>query len=249
MAVHLRYADTNFIEEYGLITEATMVIVQDGVTGSTIGDVLVNALNHVDVPQPGAALALGVPNVRVESRTPKVVGQDGSTYTVRIDVAYRLQRPSSEAQYSLRGGATLNQITTQTDRDGNPITLGYDGDTVRAEVTVPVVANHFSREIIEATDDPDDLIAEWINHVNENIWHGGDPGEWLCSHIEYELIDRLASPKRYRFVYEFERNPDGHLYTVVWKDSEGNIPIDVVEGEGIKDIPWHPERKFSDKFA
>jgi len=249
--------ESHIIEQFGEVTEAVMVHVVTPIYASTLGHLFAQAAVAPGIPQPGDWLdATYFPNVRCETRTPRVVAWDGTAGTVRMECVFRLQRPACEAQHPLRGGASLNQITTEKDRNGVPITLSYtdpltlNEDTIGAEVTVPDVHGHFTREIIEATDIPDALVAEWINHVNAADWRlPGDTGEWLCSDIQYELIDRHAQPKRYKFQYEFERQPGGFLYTTIYKDKDGNIPPDLEEGVGVKDIEWHWPKDFSTKFA
>jgi len=249
--------DSYVTEEFGEIVEAVMVHVVGPMNASSIGHLFAQAAVAPGIPQPGDWLdGTYFPNVRCEIRTPRVISWDGAAGNVRMECVFRLQRPPQEAQYPLRGGSTLNQVTTKKDRNDVPIVLEwYNPDTEKTEVTVPDVTvqeihGHFYREIVEQTDNPDAIVAEWVSHVNAADWRlPGDMGEWLCSDVQYELIDRYAQPKRYRFQFEFERQPGGWVYTVRLVNKDGVVPDDLIEGVGIKDIEWHWPKDFSTKFA
>ena len=248
--------ESRIVEEFGEIAEAVMVHVVGPINASSIGHLFAQAAVAPGIPQPGASLdVVYFPNVRCEIRTPRVVSWDGMAGNVRMECVFRLQRPQQEAQYPLRGGSSLNQVTTEVDRNDNRIVLEWDNpDTEKTEysypdVTVQVIHGHFSREIVEQADNPDAIVAEWVSHVNAADWRmPGDAGEWLCSDVQYELVDRFTEPKRYRFNFEFERKPGGWKYTVRFL-KDGEDPGDLIEGVGVKDIEWHDPKDFTTKFA
>jgi len=240
--------DTFLEEENGEVVRATRVFVQTVGDRSTktAGQVLSEALAASGVPQPGEAFdSTYYPDLCVESRTPTVIGLKDSDVAVRIEIKYELHRSIAE-NLPLSGGASLTQIKTQKDRNGVPITVAYDGETIGAEVSVYVVQGNFTREVVRETTDPEAEVAAWANHVNDAEFRSGGAGEWLCTRVDYDLTDKDADPPKYRFVYEFERRPTGWTYTVAYNDENGNIPPDLIEGVGIVDVKWHPERDFSE---
>lgn len=240
--------ESTMTEENGEIVSAVAVYFVTGITASPILDA---ALNTSGIPQPGDTLNASNENLKVKSRVPTIVGiTESFLYTVRVDVSYELDRPEAEVTYSLRGGASLNQIETEKDRSGNPIELTYGSLTVRATITPLSVQGNFQCEIVETTDDPDGIVSQYINHTNAAAFRGKPIGTWLCTHVEYEPRD-LSNPanREYRFAYEFSYKEEGWKYTVAYKGDDGYIPEDVVEGTGIKTIEWHPSVDFALKFG
>ena len=237
-------------EEYGENVEAVRIAIVHLSKSET--PIFENALAKSIVPEPGASLNNDSPNVKVFRRTPKIVGLDGSNVTVQVTVEYQIQRPESDAPNPLRGGASLTQIETAKGRDGSQITVTHDGDTQGGQISVLVAQANFSREIIEQTDDPEAIQNEWIGKVNLNQWKGGSPRTWICSDVQYELVERNDSgTDRYSFTYSFEQsdNPDGWDPTVVYQNADGTIPEGLVDGDGIKTIEWYEEKDFNTKFS
>lgn len=236
-------------EENGEIVAASENWVVPDISTSPV---VFTAMEATGLPEAGDALNASYPNVKVKSRqiTEIVRQNDTSTWTAYITITYELDRPEAEVTFSLRGGASVNQIETDKDRSGNPIELTYGSKTVRATANVLDVQATFQCEIVETTNDPDGVVAQYVNHVNDSPFRGKPAGYWLCTHVEYEPRDLSNTQNReYRFGYEFSGKEEGWLYTVAYKGDDGYIPDDVVEGTGIKDIEWHPERNFALKFG
>lgn len=257
MISYLLPREIDLVEDAGEVVEARVVTMIEGVTGEpgyAPGDYLSNALLAAGVPRPGERLNdTTLRNVRCVQRSPRIlawteIGGGVKTCQVRVESVFTLWRPIEEAQFPIRGSASLTMIRTALDRDGLPILVEYDGETIRAEIDVLQPQQHEIRELLEATENPRVLANQWINHVNAASWGGGAPREWLCRHVDYECVDTTSSPREYLFRYEFEWNPTGWVYTVAYRDADGNIPADVEEGIGIRDIHWHRERDFSEKF-
>lgn len=247
--------ETEIVERFGEIVEATTVdYPQIPKTQSFAREAIIDAIDEAGVAKPGDPLDVNVaPNVKVVERRARIVGlsPDGNFVTVRVEIHYEQQRPETEQDFALRGGATLTQIETSRDRDGNLITVEHEGDEQTARVTVPAIQGNFEREVELQTNDPDDVVAEWVNHVNSTTFRGAPAGHWLCSNVTYDLLDRTTIPKTYRFVFAFERadKAEGHVYTVAYEDENGNIPPGLVEGQGIKDVDWHFAADFGQIFA
>lgn len=216
------------------------------------GRIFRRALDTASVPQPSDILDVDFPDVRVISRNITSVQAISNTeVTVFIDVEYELQRPEEDQGFPLRGGSSLQQIRTQRDRDGVAIKVEYKGEEIIAEVDVLAPQGNHTRGIRIETEDPDSVVAEWINHVNDATWRGAAAGRWLCTSVDYEMVDREAFPKAYDFTFAFEQSstPDGWTYTAAYKNPDGDIPGDIVDGVGIVDVDWHPSQDFEVLFV
>ena len=238
-------------EQFGEIVEAVnrhkVTIPKTGGQG-----LFFRALAEAGVPQPGESLNSDYEDVRVEERSIDGIPSIGqSEATVFVDVVYRLQRPETDQGFPVRGGSSLQQIVTQVDREGLPIEVEYNDNKKRAELSVLSPNGNHMRNITIATNSPDNIVAEWINTVNSSPWRGKGAGHWLVQSVMYEIVDRNASPKKYRFDFEFEQasSPDGWTYTVAYKDENGDIPQDIIDGVGIVDVIWHPEKDFTTLFT
>lgn len=233
-------------DEAGEIVSASASIITS-TAGITIGQVFANVLANPLVPQIGDALDASIPDVKCVRRTPTIVGLEGGFWHCKVICEYTLQRPTLQA-LPVRGGSSLTQIRTQVDGSGNPILVTYKDKTVQVTVDVPDHRGQFAIEITESTNDPWDIANDWVNHINEQAWRGGFAREWLCTNVQYQLLNVNVNPRLWTFNYEFEYNPHGYVYTAVYEDQDGNRPADLVDGTGIIDVLWHPERDFSTKF-
>jgi hypothetical protein len=246
--------DTGLRESQGVVVEASRAYFVTVDNSTEDGPLIFQALNADTVPSPGTSLNDDLPNVKVEERSPQLVQYEQSSdkATFKIGVTYRLQRPEEpEASYTLSGSSSLSQITTQKTRTGEVIDVTYNDDTQRGEIDVFAPEQSIRFGITETTNDPESIVHAWLDHVNAAAWRNLEEKRWLCTGVTYELIDEKSDPKKYNFEYEFTStvNPDGWVYTVAYKDADGNIPNDVVEGTGIKTIEWHPTKDFTTKFS
>ncbi len=218
---------------------------------STPGGVFFDALNDPAVPQPDSQLNASLPQLRVVRRECNYVGFfDDDTATIAILIEYEIQRDAAEATHRI--GSTLQQITTQKDRAGAAITVTHNGDEQGGEITVLQPQRTITYPRAVATNDPIAEIEAWEDYTNADTWQGGAPGTWLVTRIDAEpaFLPDDASTPRYSFVYEFQYSPDGWDPTVVYTDSEGNIPPNLVDGQGIKTVDWYTSksRNFAPDF-
>ena len=255
-------------EEFGFVSEATAVRTVL-VAGDDLGEVLMTALAHPNIPRAGDALSTFVPFARVERRTPRVIGRDQATgkWYVQVTVEYKrhieqnavpdpLTGALNDAQHSVRGGASLTGIETDVDRNGNPIEVEFQGDKQRGTVSVLDVHGHLTRQIVQFTNDPDSIVKSWINYVNVSNWKGDGPLQWLCTRVDYELVNSTSTPRAYMFAFDFERRPTKWIYTGRYKKN-GITPQGIKDQKdpahapgpyGIIDVFWHPERDFNQLF-
>lgn len=260
MTVKELIKETGYTEESGEIVSAQRVFVVTGVSGTAIGDILFAACEASGIPKPGDALSESARYTRVRRRRPTIIGKKSGLWHVRVDVEYELQRlVGSEGdreldQLALRGGSSVTQIATMKDRQGNALKVTYTptGGTAQqqqGELNVYDVQATFMREAVRQESNPEDYISNYINCVNADSFRGKPAKYWLCTNISYELINRLASPALYRFVFEFQGRPELWKYTYVYRDQTGQVPNDVAvtqeNGNGIVTIEWHEQRNFS----
>lgn len=244
------------VEEFGMITQCRRVaIVKIDTAGKQIGDVLADALNYYGMPKPGDALCGALPNVRLESRSPKIIGIDKNYLaTVNVTLDYKLQQPSTEIEKFWRGSANVSQVRTQKDSAGNVITVTY-GSNSQVPDGIDVYVPHctVSVTLLEETNTPQATVDAWINKVNSATWRSGAAKMWLCSSISYEPVDVSRTTKRWNFTYTFEKAADsgGWTYSVAWRDSNGNIPSDAAYTStgGLKLVEWHATADFTSKFG
>jgi len=239
-------------EQAGEINSVTRVCVVAGITGyQNAGHAMQLALQTPAIPQPSEPLFSGS-NVLVTSRSAKMFTWDASTNvcTVEVTINYELCRNETDNQYPLRGSSSLQQIETEKDADGEDLALDYKGHKYVGQITPSVVTSATSRETVESTNDPEGLKHAWAGSVNSAPWQGREPGSWLCTNVEYEPLDMSSDPRKYRFKFEFEHNPQKHEYWVVYRDESGRIPSDIEQyPEARKLAKWYPDKDFADKFV
>lgn len=196
----------------------------------------------------------------------------------RVDLSYHVADGSSSGGGGgggssttplLRGRASMKQIVTEKDRSGTAITVEHtwpaddkgvypdgtrkagtterQGGTIRVLYPMKVLEGGFALN----TSNPDGITDSYIGRVNSSSWRNGGPREWLCTNVEYELIDNSQSPPLYNFTFTFERDDQtwDNDTTAVFEDpATGNPPVDLIDGVGIKQIAYYPEKNFGDDF-
>lgn len=232
------------------------------VTGlsNTDHSILFDALE--ECPDAGSSLAdEGFTNLVLVERNPKLV--DGDTGTVDVDLIYEHvaatdgQNIDSPPFGVLVGesNATLNQVTSNLDADGEAIVLSHTypeeddefPDQTKqqgGEITYyePQITTRFQG--IKQTRYPWLIQRQLTGAVNASSWSGGDPHTWMCVGVKWKPLDR-RTPNRYVFEFEFQYNPDTWNPTAVFNDERtGKPPVGLVEGTGYKYIRKHREVNF-----
>jgi hypothetical protein len=222
------------------------------VKGTTMSDILFAALDaeSLGMPQIGDPWSDDLPRLCVSDRIPKFVGWDENRSMAKVEVRVSYTLEFSNKGYPLRGSAHLSQIETNLKRnsDGSysEITHTYGGVTRKATI-MPFVAESFQvRNTTEETNDPEYIKQEWINTVNKDVWCGQQPGFWLLSQIEFEVLNWQSSPNRWLFSWTFLRtaNPMGWLYKVGFINRDGYQPND----DTTDWIEWYTPKDFDVKF-
>ena len=150
------------------------------------------------------------------------------------------------------GKSSLRQIRTPVDRDGNAISVSYDGGTAQTgEISVFVPQAEPYVETIESTNDPDALMNAWVGYVNSSSWRGKPAGQWIVSGVTYEEYDTTGATNKWRFVWNFQlaESSEGWLPIAAYVDPATNqIPDGVSIGDGLVSVPYYYERDFNTKF-
>lgn len=241
-------------EQFGEIIRATRVA-KCAVETDITSDFLNEVLDAGDMPQPGDALdEITKPDVKVVNRKYEFLETNANgEHVCQVTIDYELFRPHATI---IRGGAELQQIKSEIDKDGNPITVSYSGadgsGTQGGSIDVFRADQIIVFECIEETDDPDDLVDTWANKINDAEFRGGATGTWLMLRPQYELLNAGSSPRQYKFYYEMVYNQDTWYPTVAYKNVEGPHagmrPSDAVVGNGIESVLYYTEKTFTPKF-
>jgi hypothetical protein len=246
-SIHLdRLGEVSIKEQAGEIVEIVRGAI---VTIATAGGyVATRILDAENVPQVGDAVISTLPLLKLEDRELDYINdtKDGRA-VFKLTLTYRLQRET--AAFPLRGGTTLQQVTTQVDRMGAQITVSHQGDTQGGEVSVMDTQGSMEFETVEATNDPSSIAKEWVKHVNISLWNGDEAGRWLITDATWDIKNSSSDPRTYKFKWQMEYNANGHKPSVAYKDPQTNkMPDGLVDGTGIKDVDWYEDAEFNDKF-
>lgn len=219
---------------------------------------LYNALLADGVPQFGEPHPV-IGGIRVSDRQAKPVS-GSSTTGVEITITYEALKPESQppddtqpAQVSV--GSSLESTVTQLDISGNQILVSHtfveddeDGNVQtrtrtqggEVEYQVPSMVLRFTRRESAA---PDGKANAYVGKVNSDIFGGQPAHGWLCTRIEGTSDD---GGQTYTVTYEFQRNKESWLATVVYIDPEtGRPPPGLVAGQGIKQVQVYEAVPFS----
>lgn len=228
------------------------------VSGLTSEDwrILAEALTAAGVPAYGD-FAVGFTEMIAISRNARLV--PGTKDHVVVEVIYERIEPQ---QYNglFRGSTSLQQIQTQVDRFGTPITVAhfYDGDPVfgtgwqyqGANVSVLAPRTTLRLPIILFTDWPHALADIWRGRMNSTWWAGAPPLTWLVSNVTFQPQNvTLFSVSKWNFEFEFMHDPTGHDPQVAFQDQRtGRPPTNIVDGVGLVTAEWYPELDYNYLF-
>lgn len=242
-------------EHKGVVREVSRLAIVSGITdtfgqqGASDGEAVIPvALNHTDMPQPGEEHPL-LTGMVLEDRF--VVPR--STKIIQVELRYKVpggDPPPPGQPWTLSGGASLEEIESQLDRNGNQIVVTHNGRP-QGGVIRPLMP----RRVLHArwtgqSMFPGDLVDAYAGKTNLSDWQGGLPGTWLCLDIDFDPVDVRADPVLYEYNASFRHKDDGggegHDPQIVFIDPEtGQPPPGLVAGEGFKTIPWYLRAEFN----
>lgn len=167
--------------------------------------------------------------------------------------------------------ATLQQISTEKDRFGNPLSVSHtypdddpqygletdfnpSTDTPKAfieggsiSVQQPVTTSNI--ELILGADFPLHFQRFWMGAVNSRSWAGEPAFTWLVTNFAYRHHDISKSPVEYVFNIEVTHNPQGWTPTIIAIDPRtGRPPDGVVAGVGLVNVAFYRELSFQGLF-
>jgi len=160
------------------------------------------------------------------------------------------------------GFANLTQLTTNYDRYGTPIQVAHTftgasseeawtGQTkiVTAEVRVFDAQMQLRATGVLSHWRPQLLAAEWIGKVNSAPWAGFGPKCWLVTNVNFRLHDFSSSPKKWKFIFDFQARKFGWDEDAIFYDPRtGRPPPDYIEGIGTRHVEWYWEKDFRTMF-
>lgn len=253
--------------------------------------VLSTALDEATVPKYGDSLPAGWPlsysSLILVERNVKIHDKDKSTAV--IELVYETPT-TSDAQnlddgdaYGIvygRMSASVHEVSTNMYYpNGNrraprrAIVVGHkyptndphkagkyesQGGTIR--VMQPQLNYKFAG--ILTTNQPWSWAKSVVGKVNETLWAGELPREWMCMSASWVIVGYNAetNTNRYKFTVEMQHNPDTWDPTAVFIDERTHRPpVGLIEegqalpaGQlepGIKTIPYQDSAEFNDLFA
>lgn len=232
-------------EESGRITSLTRVMYVDSLTAGVA--TMIDALMAPDVPVPGAAHpAYGY--LIVSTRSVEVI----SDTKVKILIGYKyLGNPGvgGVGPAQVRGGSGIQQKQVGIDNTGQPINWDYNGVQYTGTLDVFDPQSTFSFSRTEQTNLPGLISKNYTGKVNSSNWQGGNPGEWLCTNVSFELVsDNPVTPDVYAMTYEFQFQEGGWqpLTIPIDPDTGEPVPGATLVNNGIKRWDYYNAMNFND---
>ena len=240
-------------EDKGVVTEVSRLAVVSeilvaGQTNSPGELVVAAALDHTDMPQPGDPHPVKT-GLLLTGRFPIA----RSTRIIQIELRYTIpgliDQPPPGEPWTLRGGASLEEIETHIDRDGNQIIVSHLGKDQGGVIRVLMPRRELHAEWKGQSMFPGDLVDAYVGKVNLSTWQAGLAGTWLCTELTFDPADINQTPVLYRYNASFRQKDDdgaGQQPQVVFVDPEtGQPPPGLVSGVGYKTIPWYLGAEFN----
>jgi len=174
---------------------------------------------------------------------------DGAAAAI-VTISYRSRSAEIGETPVIQVGSSVVQTTTETDADGNRITVSYSasGDDVdlktqgsRVSVLVPQTTLRFTR-----TEDASPLAKArtCVGTINKTEVFDSASGTWLCTAIAGRSLDGGAT---YEVTYEFQYNGRGWQPTVSYIDPQTNRPPpELTDGLGAKTVNVYLETEFKE---
>lgn len=221
---------------------------------------LVEALAKAGVPQHGDR-APGNTNLAVH-RQSVTMAQDSPTKAI-VTIEYKTVGDYRNS-FIFSGGTNLNQTQTDVDYFGNRISLSYTypndypdenlrGQVYTTAINESVMVPHTTLQATGSlfVDYPNDISRAWAGSVNSTFWAGAPAGYWLCTACNFRPRDvGIGRPHLWEFDWTFEYNPQSWFVVAKIRDpNTGNVPDDVVDGVGIKQVDWYPPYDFNTIFG
>ena len=180
---------------------------------------------------------------------------DGSE-KVRVVCSYAPdEKGNDEDGASIYIGATVQEVETTFDKDGNVIEIADpDNANLKQAGTVrvqkPNIVVRFARQ--EEDPEPETLAVTYVGKINKNKFLGLNPRKVLCTAIEADSKD---GGKNYDMRYEFQIDMDEWKATIGFIDEATGTVKSVKSGDarvaptiangGLKTVYVYPEADFN----
>lgn len=112
------------------------------------------------------------------------------------------------------------------------------------EMTIPYPQANFQMQGVLETDDPFSVGWNFIARINDERWLGRPAFTWICSEVQFDVID-VVKPL-YRFSFEFQYNVDTWNPTIAFNDQRtGRPPAQILlqAGTNLNPNPDSPDAK------
>lgn len=205
------------------------------------------------LPAPGHTETINGVDLELAERKVKIL----DSRTAEVELVYRKPEFGSfggpQASLVYQGGSVLETIETENDKDGNQITLTFDGITQGGKIAVQEPRLTHTVQVIEETDTPEQYQMAWLGRVNSQTWKSGAPGTWICDQVSFQTERTDTTPNQHLFTYGFKFNAKGWQPEAVFIDNEtGKPPIfDPQNDEDVayKEIDYYDTAHFGAKFT
>lgn len=250
----------NVVEQEGVVVSMSRRFLVTGLTPTGIPTPDVQAFTASGVPQHGDS-APGNTNLKVRQREYSTVPDTPSSAYVDVQYATVADWANSFV-FSL--GGSIQQKQTDVDRLGNRIQLSwtypsdYPDEQLRGQVYTTAINESVTVPHLTMTatgslyvDYPNQIALEWMNKVNSTTWAGAPPYYWMCTGCAARGRD--IGPGRshlWEFDWTFEYKPDSwRVIAKITDPQTGNVPDDVVDGVGVKEVDWFLTKDFNTLFG
>jgi len=196
---------------------------------------------------------------------------DNTTVDVKLTYEHALNDGQSLEETAFYGAivgtvsTTIQEIETNIDGDGKPITVSHQWPTTDVDFGGPPQQTHvqggtfkffqaqrtLSFTGLRTTAYPDMMALKMVGALNNKPWYGEVARMWMCTKVEYTPFDIASGlavgAGRYKMMFEFQHNPDTWDTTVYFEDARtGKPPTGLVAEMGYKKISKHKEVDFED---
>lgn len=248
-------------ESYGVITGLKARYLVVGASGASLSAKIADALAASGIPAFGDIPA-AFTNLILVNRSVSLVDHQQTKFYV--DCEY-LAAGDAESGFIFRGSTSLSQVERDKDIGGVPITVShtfstdpavepdpqYQGKTLVQGGTVSVLRPQMELTAtgILSRDFPQNEMAAWEGYTNSEPWANGPAGFWLCSSVNFKVLDVSTSPQKCLFEFTFQGRGDGWNPWVTFKDPRtGDVPYGLVDGVGRKHPAEYPARDYNTLF-
>lgn len=237
------------IEQNGVVVGMDTTTLVHDLTSNDV-DIVEEALSLSTVPQPGD-IPDDYQNLILTARDCEVMG-GGNNRKLLIACRYE-SRADAGREFIFRGGMSVIQERRRVDYYGFPLYTAYnDGSGLQyqgGEIDTVIPQSTIQASGILSTDFPLRESHLWGARLNDRPWGDASRGVWMCTRVDWYPIDVKASPKKYKFLYEFQANLRGWQPQIWYIDPATGLPqYGAVAGVGYKTVFIYPYRDFNTRF-